>query len=152
MLLKACNDYISQGDTWEVIASHHYTEVYHVCTSCGDWNWLKYPQMIPKYPGREKLMPMEGSFKKGGKASTCLCFKEKKQNVFCVMRWCQSSSTFNVTILTPNTEPSKPKLAFKKNDKLSKNSKSNCDREMMRWWKKKTPTLQSLFLRVFFFF
>lgn len=23
-------------------------------------------------------MPMEGSFKKDGKASTCLCFKEKK--------------------------------------------------------------------------
>lgn len=57
---------------------------------------------------------MEGSFKKDGKASTCLCFKEKKQNVFCVIRWRQSSkSTFCVAILTANTEPSRPKLAFK---------------------------------------
>ena len=46
--------------------------------------------MIPKRPGKEKLMQVEGSFKKVGNINTCLCFNQKNRYVFCVMRRCQS--------------------------------------------------------------
>ena len=64
-------------------------------------------------------MQTEDCFKKDGKANTCLCFKEKDRYVFCVTRRCRlSKSTICVNILTPNTELSTLKLAFKKRSKI----------------------------------
>ncbi|KAF4081932.1 hypothetical protein AMELA_G00146060, partial [Ameiurus melas] len=52
--------------------------------------------MIPKCQGRERLMQMEGCFMKDGKASICLCFKEKNRYVLCVMRRCRSSKSITL--------------------------------------------------------
>lgn len=114
-----------------------------------DWNIHKWSQNIQEEKDR---CQWKAVLRKMGRRVHVCASRRKKQNAFCVMRWCQSSkSTFCVAMLTPNTEPSRPMLAFKKNNKLSKNSKSNCDREMMWRWKKKTPTQSSvLFWGCFF--